>query len=140
MQKCQNNTDDRRHALAQANLDAPQRHALRVPVGEGPRQRQRKLLSRDLAVQIRGHDRRAEHRHPLPPHRVLKEERSLATCVVRAQLHVIELHEHAQRDGLRRVLGPRLPHKQMIGTNHCIEPPDAVFILDTNGAIILEIN
>ena len=28
----------------------------------------------------------------------------------------------------------------MIGTNHCIEPPDAVFILDINGAIILEIN
>ena len=28
----------------------------------------------------------------------------------------------------------------MIGTNHCIEPPDAVFILDINGAIVLEIN
>ena len=36
--------------------------------------------------------------------------------------------------------GLTLPHKQMIGTNHCIEPPDAVFILDTNGAIILETN
>ena len=28
----------------------------------------------------------------------------------------------------------------MIGTNHCIEAPDAVFILATNGAIILTIN
>ena len=36
--------------------------------------------------------------------------------------------------------GLTLPHKQMIGTNHCIEPPDAMFILDTKCAIILEIN
>ena len=102
------NTGGRRHALAQADLDAPQRHALSLPVREGPRQRQGKLLPRDLTVRVRGDGRRAEHRHPLPPRRLIRKKRSLATRLVSAQLHVIELHEHAQRNGLRRVLTPRV--------------------------------
>ena len=35
---------------------------------------------------------------------------------------------------------PNMNQCNLIGTNHCIEPPDAVFILDINGAIVLEIN
>ena len=46
----------------------------------------------------------------------------------------IQLHQTRPDAGLT------LQHKQMIGTNHCIEHHDAVFILGINGKTILEIN
>ena len=89
---------------AHQNANAFQRHALRLPMRQRPRQRQRELLSRNLTVGLRRHRRGAKDRHPVFFVRLTREESTFHAVRALPEIHLVELHDHAQRRALRSVL------------------------------------
>ena len=110
----------------QVHTHLVQRHALRLPVGECPRQGQRVILSPHMLLHRRG-DALAKDRYPIPPRRIIRKEGARFSRLVHAQVHGIELHEHTQRSAQLHLLTVRVaalrPHVSAHEAERAIHQP-----------------